>query len=184
MAGLSALIVLTVMFFAVSFSNGASEIRSYRDRLDHVSGVDGSADVQTLQASIDSMQAVNERYVRALQVLDTLLIGSDRWSRVLEETAREAAAVKDIWVEGLTPTGNVLAFTGTATSRESIVAFAERVGGTISMLTFSEIREWPVYTFKIEVTVQDELPAAARYLREHVAVPDAGEAVDGESVDL
>ena len=47
---------------------------------------------------------------------------------------------------------------------------AERLDGQIASLTFSEIREWPVYTFEMKVPLRIELPEAARYLREQVAL--------------
>lgn len=184
MAALSVLIVFTTLFFAVSYSNGASEIESYRMRLDQVGGGAAAADVASLQAQIDSMQALHQTYMRALEVLDTLLVGSDRWSRALERTARETAAVRGIWVESMTPAAGALQFLGTSTSRDRIVMLAQRLDATLKELTFSEIREWPVYTFHMEVPLHDALPAAALYLREQVELPDdtAGP-MTGETTD-
>lgn len=171
MMALGAVTVFTTLFFLVSYSNGASEIESYRSRINLHSEGDMSTDLQVLQASIDSMEALHQTYLRSLQVLDTLLVGSDRWSRVLEKTARDAAIVKGVWIESMTPSGNTLQLTGTATARDNVVAFARRLDATINSLVFSEIREWPVYSFELQVVVKDELPAAARYLREQVEIP-------------
>jgi hypothetical protein len=49
------------------------------------------------------------------------------------------------------------------------VELAQRLGGTISTLTFSEIREWPVYSFKLSMPLENGLPKAAEYLRKRAA---------------
>ncbi len=172
MAALSVMIVFTSLFFAASYSNGAGEIESYRERIGRYSDAEVATDLRSLQAGIDSMQAVHQTYIRALQVLDTLLVGSDRWSRALEGTAQTASAVKGVWIESMVPSATGLQLVGTATSRERVVTFAQRIEGTIQTLAFSEIREWPVYTFEMQVPVRNELPEAARYLREQVELPE------------
>lgn len=177
MAALSVMVVFTSIFFVVSYSSGAQEIDAYRARVSTFAEEEVTQDIETLQAQIDSMQALHATYTRALQVLDTLLVGSDRWSRALDKASREAATVKGVWIESMSPEGTGLHLAGTATSRDRIVALAERLDATIATLTFSEIREWPVYTFNMQMEVPDELPAAARYLREHVVLtpPDSAE---------
>jgi len=50
-----------------------------------------------------------------------------------------------------------------------VVQLAERMGGELQALTFSEIREWPVYSFTMLVPLKAELPEAAKYLRELAA---------------
>jgi Tfp pilus assembly protein PilN len=170
---LAMLIGLTTVFFATTYSRADQEIATYRDRLGQLAVEEIHMDVATLQASIDSMQQLYATYTRALQVLDTLLVGSDRWSRILEKTAREASGVKGIWIENMRPQGGRLTLTGNATSRDKIVQFAERTGAEIETLTFSEIRDWPVYAFGLQIRIEDELPAAARYLRERAGQEEA-----------
>ncbi len=165
-------LVLGVVLFAVSLFFGGryitmeQKIDHYRDNLRAFPPSLADEDPRVLQSRIDSMQTTYNGYVRALSVLDTLLVGSDRWSRTLEDVSNEAAAVRGIWIESWTPGGNQVQMTGNATSRDRVVALAERLGAEIETLSFSEVREWPVYLFTMRMPVEDELPEAARYLRE------------------
>lgn len=165
---LSVMIVITTVFFMARYTTAETKIDAYRDRLQDVAPNEVSADINTLQARIDSMQQMYVTYTRALEVLDTLLIGSDRWSRILEKTSKEATGVRGLWIENFVPSGNAVELSGNATSRDDVVEFASRLDGTIETLTFSEIREWPVYSFSMKIAVTDSLPEAAQYLREQV----------------
>lgn len=70
--------------------------------------------------------------------------------------------------------------TGTATERSQIVAFATKSGANIESLSFSSIRNVPVFNFKMTMPLRNELPEAAVYLREHASdLPNAfEEAID------
>ena len=171
--GLSVLIVATTIFFMARFTSAETKIDTYRDRLEQTAPNDLGTDVHTLQARIDSMENMYATYTRALEVLDTLLIGSDRWSRFLEKTSTEASGVRGLWIETFSPSGSMVAIAGSATSRDDVVNFATRLDGTIETLAFSEIREWPVYTFSMSIPVVDSLPEAAQYLREQVKLDRA-----------
>ncbi|MDX1740379.1 MAG: hypothetical protein R3178_03760 [Rhodothermales bacterium] len=167
---------ITVVFFVGRFFTVESEIRARKYKVEQFSKEVAYADPLVLQARVDSIKAITRGYRRALDVLDSLLIGSDVWSRSLEMTNREAAVVKGIWVDRWRPDeGNVVILTGNATSRDRIVSLAERLDGQINELTFSEIREAPVYTFEMRVPLKVELPEAARYLREQVALENEEE---------
>lgn len=175
---MSALIVVTTVFFMARYTTAESKIDDYRTRLQDVAPEEVGSDIHLLQARIDSMQQMYATYTRALQVLDTLLIGSDRWSRFLEKASREATAVRGLWIESFKPSTNSVNITGNSTSRDKVVNFAERVDATIESLVFSEIREWPVYAFSMKIPVTDSLPQAATYLREQVKIEDDSAAVD------
>jgi hypothetical protein len=165
---------VTVVFFVGRYFTIESDIKAKRYNVEQFAEDVAFADPLVLQARVDSINAITKGYRRALLVLDSLLIGSDTWSRSLEMTNREAAVVKGIWVDRWRPSeGNVVILTGNATSRDRIVSLAERVDGQINELTFSEIREAPVYTFEMRVPLKVELPEAARYLREQVAQENA-----------
>ncbi|RMH64001.1 MAG: hypothetical protein D6685_07060 [Bacteroidetes bacterium] len=159
----------TVFFFVGRYFSNQHEIQTYRDRLRSIPPELADANVQELQARIDSMQAAYAQHMRALEVMDSLLVGSDLWSRKLDEVVDQAAGVRGIWVSRWEPTGNALDLQGNATSRDRVVSFAERVEGEILSLAFSEIRDWPVYTFRMKVPLRPELPEVTRYLREQAA---------------
>ncbi len=161
---------VTVVFFVGRYFTTESDIKAKKYKVEQYSQDVAYADPAVLQARVDSIRAITVGYQRALHVLDSLLIGSDRWSRSLEMTNREASVVKGLWIDRWRPVeGNMVEIKGNATSRDRIVSLAERVDGQITSLTFSEIREWPVYTFEMKLPLRVELPEAARYLREQVA---------------
>ena len=88
----------------------------------------------------DSLEAVHARYMRAINVLEGLLQGSDKWIRALETMSTEVSDVTGIWIESWNPSGGGVEVSGNATTRDHVVDLAERLSGTISSLTFSEIR--------------------------------------------
>lgn len=172
MVAMSVGIVLTTLFFMAKYTTAENEIDSYRSELRGIAPEEVDADISTLQARIDSMDNLYKTYTRALEVLDTLLIGSDRWSRVLENTSKEASKVPGLWIESFQQQGFNIQLAGNATSRDHVVHFASRVDGTIESLVFSEIREAPVYTYSMTIPVSDSLPEAARYLRDNVRLEE------------
>lgn len=180
MIAFSVLIVVTTLFFMTRYSTAETEIADYRERLENVAPEEVNTDITVLQARIDSMQHLYNTYTRAIEVLDTLLIGSDRWSRLLENTSKEASRVRGMWIESFQPAGGKVKISGNATSRDHVVAFASRVDGTIESLLFSEIRDWPVYSYTMTVPVTDSLPEAARYLRDNVRLEEP-DVADGDA---
>lgn len=165
------LLFCTVLFFMASYFSTENQIAEHHRNIQEFQTEIGpiGTDAKSLQAHIDSLQAVHARYMRAINVLEGLLQGSDRWSRALESTSNEVRNVTGIWIESWSPRGGSIELSGNATNRDRVVELAERIEGSIATLTFSEIREWPVYSFKMSVPLTNELPQAAQYLREQVA---------------
>lgn len=87
----------------------------------------------------------------------------------MEQTARQVASIRGIWIDRWLPSGNQLMLSGNATSRDRVVQLAEAIGADIESLKFNEIREWPVYLFTMKMQIEEELPAATRYLRARAA---------------
>ena len=172
---LGALLFLTTLFFVARFFTLQQEIASQRNELRQHPPEIAETNAQLLQARIDSMEQAYTGYMRALGVLDSLLVGSDRWSRTLEQVSQEAAVVEGIWVESWRPVDDNLRLAGYATTRDRVVRFADRMRGSIETLNFSAIRDWPVYSFSMTVPIRNRLPEAATYLRERVASADARE---------
>ena len=170
---LAALLFVTVFFFTARYVVVQQEVGAQRARVAMLAPERAGAQVATLQAEIDSLQRVTGGYLRSLEVLDSLLVGSDRWSRALEQTTRVASSVRGIWVESWADGGSTITLSGNATSRDRVVRFADMIGGDIASVSFSEIRDFPVYAFSITVPLTNELPAAAQYLRDQVAAPDS-----------
>jgi hypothetical protein len=166
-AVMAVLLFASVFFFGVRYASLTFEIADHQERLREYPPQIADTDIRALQSRIDSLRGTSTRYLHALDVLDTLMVGSDKWSRALEETAGATSAVAGIWVETWRPSGQSrVRLSGNSTSRDRIVRLAERMEGHIESLTFSEIREFPVYSFVIDIPLSDELPEAARYLRD------------------
>ena len=157
------LVVGVLVFFAVLFFMGIyfsqqSDIQQAQARVDAYPdevNLSGPA----LQAQIDSLQTVYVRITKTLNVIDSLLVGSDRWSRALAHTSRATASTGGAWVGNWTPANSGLRLDGYAMSRNQVVQFAERMNATIEEVTFEEIRDYPVFSFTMSVPVRDELPA-------------------------
>jgi len=168
-----ALLFCTVLFFMARYFSLRHQTNVQRLRLNNGANKEMATDAKALQSRIDSMQTATAGYVRALDVLDSLLVGSDQWSRALEKTSKATAKVSGIWVENWRLDGSKLSVTGNATSRDNVVSLADRLDGSIESLSFSEIRDWPVFSFRMTFPLKQALPEAARYLREHVSVKNA-----------
>ena len=163
------LIGLTVLFFMYRYFAIEKEIDSHIQRLGQYPPEIMDADSRTLQARIDSFDAVTESYLRALDVLDDLLLGSDKWSRTLETVSSATSEVRSIWIDNWRPEGEELIIMGNSTSRDRVVALAEKLNGIIELQTYSEIREAEVFSFQMRVPLVIDLPEAAIYLRQQVA---------------
>ncbi len=98
------------------------------------------------------------------------MYGTDQWSQTLALVNRSAAGAGSIWAEGWSPGLQEVNIHGYATSRAKVVDLASRLTAAIDQLTFSEIREYPVYEYRMRFALPNELPAAAQFLREQAGV--------------
>jgi hypothetical protein len=142
----------------------------YRYELSHFPEETIESNTALLQSRIDSLKSQTVGFMRSLDILDSLLVGSDVWSRALEKTASVSADVRGIWIERWREEGEFLRLEGNATDRNEVVAFATQSDATIETLQFSEIRGWPVYSFSMRRRIPKELPKAAVYLRNNVVL--------------
>jgi hypothetical protein len=176
------LIGLTALFFVYQYFAIEQDIAEYRQQLSQFPAEIMNADPRELQARIDSFDVVTASYLKALDGLDNLLLGSDKWSRTLEQVSQSTASVRSIWIDNWRPEEDELVITGNATSRDRVVQLAERLEGDIESITFSEIREAPVFSFRMRMPMVIDLPEAALYLRQQVAQLEAEASTDTLSV--
>ncbi|ARA94470.1 hypothetical protein AWN76_015775 [Rhodothermaceae bacterium RA] len=129
---------------------------------------------EAIRARLDSIRQANQRRAQSLVVLDSLLYGSDRWSRFLEQTSRATGEVGGLWLRAWTsrPDGSVRV-EGSAMDRTRIAAFARRMNATIDRVFSADIGNTQVYSFELTVPVPADIPDVARYLREQVEGSDA-----------
>lgn len=176
------LLFFTALGFVWFYLSNAHQIEQQRQRLRRYKSQVANMDERALQARIDSMKALTDTYVEGLQVLDTLLQGSNKWSKALADVSRQTASVEGVWVDTWQPQQSTqFQVAGNATSRDRIVSLAERLDGTIHSVSFSEIRDWPVYSFEMSVPLETDIPEAARYLRKKMAAAGDGDSATSES---
>lgn len=127
-----------------------------------------------IRARLDSIQQANLRRTQSLVVLDSLLHGSDRWSRFLEQASQATGAVGGLWLRAWTarPDGSVR-MEGSAMNRTRVAAFARRLDATIDRVYSADIGNTKVYSFELTVPVPAGTPEVAEYLREQVEGSDA-----------
>ncbi|MDX1584054.1 MAG: hypothetical protein R3338_10695, partial [Thermoanaerobaculia bacterium] len=168
-AAMALILFGTTLFFVYRYFNQEQEIQHQRYALQHYPD-DIETTTAVLQSRIDSVRAQTAGLVRGLDVLDSLLVGSDKWSRMLESMANHTQDIRGIWVETIYERDETLHIEGTATDRNQIVALASYTGANIETLKFSEIREWPVFSFTMKLPIEEDLPEAAKYLRERALI--------------
>ncbi len=160
------LLFCSSLFFVYRYYDLRHALELYRYELKHYPEEVIQANSKDLQNRIDSLKMRTTGYMHSLDVLDSLLIGSDKWSRALEKTARVTSDVSGIWIETWNERDGFLRLEGTATDRNDVVAFAARADAVIESLLFSTIRDWPVYSFTMRMPLPQQLPEAAKYFRE------------------
>lgn len=170
---LYALLLLTAGFFFLRYHALDDEITQRRDILEHRDASLATVlDPAVVRGRVDSLRQSYVGYMHALTVLDSLLRGSDRWSRTLAAITGGTDAVPGLWIEKWEPSATNLTLAGLATDRMQVVLLGERLNGIVESVAFSEVREWPVYAFRINVPLPGDLPEAARYLRDRLILDD------------
>ncbi len=169
------LVAATAFFFSGRYVMQEAELADRRAQVALLSPETATATASALQSRIDSVQTATMGYLGALEVLDSLLIGSDRWSSALEEVSAAARGTQGLWIESWThdPAMTALSLSGTATTRDGVVTFADRVGGDIQTLSFADVRDFPVYSYTLAIPLGCTLPQAAEYLRAQAAADAA-----------
>ncbi len=172
------LVAATAFFFSGRYVMQENELAERRTQVAMLSPETATATASALQSRIDSVQTATLGYLNALEVLDSLLIGSDRWSNALEEVSAAARGTQGLWIESWTHDASMtkLSLSGTSTARDGVVTFADRVGGDIETLSFADVRDFPVYSYTLTLGLGRALPEAAEYLRAQAAIDAASDA--------
>lgn len=164
----------STLFFVAKYFEQNHALEMYRYELKNYPQEVIDANLDQLEFRIDSLQVRSQGFIGSLDLLDSLLVGSDKWSRILERLATHTQEVSGLWIERWSEGNGSLKLEGNATNRDQVVAFAAASDAVIESLTFSDIRDWPVYSFVMQIRMEDTLPEAAIYLRERAQQePDA-----------
>ncbi|MBT3448895.1 MAG: hypothetical protein HN445_05835 [Bacteroidetes Order II. Incertae sedis bacterium] len=169
---IAAMIILlfgSTLFFVQRYFTQSHQIEMTRFELSQFPEEMISEDASVLQMKIDSLLSRSNGMVDALGLLDSLLVGSDVWSRALERTSVNTADISGLWIERWEENEpGELEISGTSVDRGQIVEFASKSGANITSLEFDNIRDWPVYTFHMTMEMSREVPEAAIYLIENI----------------
>lgn len=125
-----------------------------------------AASPSELKARINNLQAQHATYTHALDVLDSLLVGSDKWSRMMETVTGLTNDISGLWIDAWKPQSNKLKLEGHALSRRRIASFARRLNGRIERLATKDIGEVQVYSFVVVAPIPRRTPRVALYLRD------------------
>lgn len=165
--------VLLVLLFAMSlgfvwyYLHNLSDIREQQNELRQLEQQVAGVDKNAVRARIDSLNAVAQKFSQGMVVIDTLLQGSNKWSKGLAHVATQTDSVEGLWVEVWNPQDEEqVKVAGYSTARMRVVRFAERLNGEILSLSFTEIRDWPLYSFELDVPLDTTMPRAAQYWRQ------------------
>ncbi|MFW5973288.1 MAG: PilN domain-containing protein, partial [Bacteroidota bacterium] len=170
---LAAMLILVVVAFAFSwrYMDQQTEIERMREEMRQnpvVLPVDNPA---LLKARVDSLQAAYMMYTQALNVIDSLLVGSDRWTRMHERVTRSTSDIGGVWISSMEPIGSrSIRVKGTATTRTKVAQFARHHQGSIERVSSNEVkhesRNLTLYDFTVTAPVAHETPRVALYLQD------------------
>ncbi len=178
------------LFFTWRYAAQQTEISHRRAELAANPVEMPDVNAQELRQRVDSLSAAHLRYTHALHILDSLLIGSDQWSRMLERVSRSTRDVSGLWIENWQAQGPSIRLKGNALSRGRAAIFARRLNAQIDQVDFLDVGDVRVYPFSMVVPVPAEMPFVAEYLRDvalgHIQLSAAGEviAADGSTLPL
>lgn len=118
-----------------------------------------------LQLRVDSLANAYTTYTRALNVLDSLLVGSDQWIQSLALVNRTVTSAGNTWLTKWTPENGALRLNGSSLSRLSIADLSRRLDAAIEQVTFEDIGNRRVFNFEMVTVIPAEMPSASLYLR-------------------
>jgi len=119
---------------------------------------------QTLMSSIEALQAQLARYQTSLALYDTLVPGTDRWSKALTQISHGVEDLNSIWLTDFsTSEGGLVTMNGFSIYRTRIPRLSTLFDMSVLKEVFvREIREQTVYNYKIEVRAPSSTPSAGQ----------------------
>jgi len=145
------LLFLTTFFFTWQIAQKSKQIKE----LQEVLALKESQRAENVTLS-NSIQALNEqltRYKTSLALYDTLVPGSERWSKVFAQLSHGVEDLNSIWLTDFTVgTDNVITMNGFTTYRTRIPRLATLFDNSLlKEVNVQAIREQTVYRYRIEV---------------------------------
>jgi len=160
------------LFFGWHYMERQHEIADRKQRLEMHPVQLPELSPGALKQRVDSLNAVHARHNRALHVLDSLLVGSDEWSRAIERTARQTDEIDGLWLDNWSIDAATITLKGHALDRTNLAAFARNLGARVQELKFTDIQGVRAYPFTITMPRRIEMPEVTARLREKALMPE------------
>ena len=142
---------LATLFFTFQIGQKMKEIKDMREVLTLKESQ--RAENETLSNSIQALQEQLARYKTSLALYDTLVPGSERWSKVFAQLSHGVEDLNSIWLSDFTSgTDGKLLMNGFTVYRTRIPRLATLFDNSLlKEVNVQEIRKETVYKYKIEV---------------------------------
>ncbi|MFB6229656.1 MAG: SPOR domain-containing protein [Salinibacter sp.] len=163
---LLALLAVATLGFVWYYIANAQAIGERRTKLRALERQVEQADPQALQRRIDSVQSTAAQYSAGLEVIQGLLRGSNKWSKGMATVTAQIDAIEGLSIEQWSPVSDTaVSVTGKSKARSHVVQLARRLEGQINSLTFTEVRDVPLYNFELAIPLDMAKPRAVTYWR-------------------
>ena len=145
------LLFLSTLFFTWQIGQKSRDIRELRDVLTLKEGQ--RAENQTLAGSIQTLQEQLGRYKTSLALYDSLVPGSERWSKVLTQVSHGVEDLNSIWLSDFTAgQEGLIKINGFTVYRTRIPRLATLFDNSLlKEVNVQAIRDQTVYKYNIEV---------------------------------
>ena len=145
------LLFLSTLFFTWQIGQKSRDIRELRDVLTLKEGQ--RAENQTLAGSIQTLQEQLGRYKTSLALYDSLVPGSERWSKVLTQVSHGVEDLNSIWLSDFTAgQEGLIKINGYTVYRTRIPRLATLFDNSLlKEVNVQAIRDQTVYKYNIEV---------------------------------
>jgi Tfp pilus assembly protein PilN len=147
------LLFVSTLFFTWQIAQKAKDISEKRDLLKFKESQ--MQENATLRTSIQALEAQLARYQTSLALYDSLVPGSERWSKVFTQFSHGVEDLNSIWVTDFSTTdAGVMTLNGFAVYRTRIPRFSTLFENSVLReVSVQQIREQTVYRYKVEVPV-------------------------------
>ena len=176
------ILFIVALWYSWRYMEGREQVSQLQEQLALNPPPFPDQDPLVLRAKVDSVNARYNAFARSLAVMDSLLVGSDKWTRALEKISTSTRQIGRIWIKGISPeNGEMLRIEGNALARANVASLAQQWNGSIEKLNFADIEGVRVYSFMIMAHYPGEMPKVAEYLvqqsREEGVGPELQEAL-------
>lgn len=157
------------VFFTWQYGLHVNKIESLRTALEFTSR---EVNEQTrLMEAVDSLRGSYVGYENAVAVTDSLVVGTDKWSRQIEKLTGYISDVQSLWITSVKTSGDGMSISGYALYRSRIPSLAKLLGNAkVTQVLVQKIRGETVYRFEMEARVKEEIPEIVRGLIQKAAM--------------